>query len=72
MCEIYLSLCGHILTAESIKRNNLKEEGMFQIFEEAEHLVTQDMYLATPSAIIADKRLLVCIEDQIYVYSDAI
>ena len=42
MCEIFLSLSGHLLNKEYICQNNLKEEEMFQIFEDPEHLVDSE------------------------------
>lgn len=45
---------------------------MFQIFEDPDHLVTAESYAQKHAAIIANPNLMVCIEDQIYRFQDAI
>ena len=72
MCDIYLSLCGNVLCQKYIEEQNLKEEEMFQIFEDPEYLITEENYVQNPAEILANPNLMVCIEDQIYRYQDAL
>jgi len=63
MCDIYLSLCGHLLNYYYIGLNKLKEEEMYDIFENPDYLIDEETYTKNPSKILADKNLVVCIED---------
>ena len=44
---------------------------MFQIFEDEDHYIEESVYLSKPAQILADPNLVVCIEDQLYSYTDS-
>lgn len=70
-CDIQLSLCGHILNQQSLEEREMKESEMFEVFSSPEHLITFQLYSENPSSILADPRLVVCIDDQFYEFKQA-
>jgi len=61
-----------MLNKEYITEHKLTEEEMYQIFEEPDYLIEADQYTLDPSNILGSSDLVVCIEDQLYKYADAI
>ena len=45
---------------------------MFEIFNNPEALIEFEHYSEDPKKVLTDKNLVICIEDQIYQYEDAI
>lgn len=45
---------------------------MFEIFNNPEAMIEFEQYADDPQKILSDKSLVICIEDQIYQYEDAI
>ena len=69
-CDILISLSGQFLNKDYISANKLTVKTMYDIFDQ--HTVAYEEFAKNPRAILKDRRLVVCIEDQIFRYEDAI